>query len=324
MSDVHTRGAFTEAVRKEAAATWSGRYRWLWWALALLLTLAGALLVLGYYVALPGGSSRGPTALGYEVAFWGLCALTCWGSAWLCADLLAWGRRGEPLQPPAPRVVLARALGRLLPFYLFLTLAVGLLTFGFLVRHPLGHPVEFLFGASPDSWLGLPGLWCTWTLAFVTSGLPYAAMAACMSGLSRRPRPAVVTAFVVLFGSPLLAVPALRLAEVAGQGAWGAYVNPLPLQNNLHWLIGVPNFSLGLSGSLLVSRLLGWSGMAILDDVGYASYCWAATLFFLLTALAGTLVARSLAVRRYRQSGAIPGPGPLSPSSPTAEPAGGV
>src|SRR5688572_11629327 len=117
---------FWTVVWREARATW-GRRLWLWAALALSATPAA------WYGA--GWNGDWPVQLVSQLGlpWW---ALGCWVPAWLCSDLLSlkFPRNPDPLREWHPSEFAARALGRLLPFYLAFVPAVAALP-----RHPLTH-----------------------------------------------------------------------------------------------------------------------------------------------------------------------------------------
>jgi hypothetical protein len=288
------RGGLWAAVRAEAAATY-GRRRRLWSAAAVLLpVLAGAItghsasLVFGDLVSLLG------------LPWW---ALSCWGPAWLCADLLSIRTRDnpDPLREWRPAEFWARALGRLLPFY-----GVFLLTAAIFAARALGDGPSgtanrmWSLGAGLSRWEEFGAWWLALTGFLVLGGLPYAALAALLSGSQRRPRRWLVAPAAVWLGSAL-AIALFTLISMR----WGSSIQ-VYIWTALGWrdglLVGLvcPNvLVVAVAAGTLdeLSRALGGSRGGGLPDV-----LWPVTLLLILAALPAAGWVAWIARRRYRRN----------------------
>lgn len=302
---------FWEQVRREARGTWGGRRAPLRIGLAIaVLLLVGLVPCPGLLTiclgtlknANPGGVSLLPT-LG-DLPFLGLCAAACWAPAWLCADLFATRCREnpEPLRERAPRQLLARALGRLLPFYAALGVWVAVYTGRALVvdLSPTAGAGLFTAGLQIENPEQLPAWWAAWVAVFLVSGLPYAAAAALMSATARRPRRLVVTPVVVVFGS-LLMLEAAALATgppsvLRETLAKGRIADLLPY-------VAMPNFWAGYGSSLALRTFLHQGPAGLIAAPGSTTFpeiCWGASAAFLIYTLVMLTAAARIARRRRR------------------------
>jgi hypothetical protein len=272
---------FRSAARAEAAKTW-GRFR-LYWGLAVLAWVAW--LAFGPWTSglRPGGLLTSPT-------FAALCSLATWVPAWLSADLLSLRFKGnpEPHREWPPIEFLARAVGRLGPF--FLAQAIWLLVFAF--RH-LHH--EFTLGAilAPQTTVrSAADLWSTvpaWTLPFFASGLYQASWAALASALFRRPRRWLLMRMLLVLGTAL------------NVWAWalGSFIF-----GSVPWLYVGADANVWL-GALFAALLMYWTGGSFLWGWGgpghFASVCYLASLAFLAFTLPLLLLTWWIAARRRRR-----------------------
>lgn len=276
--------AFRAQVRAELRATWNGRWRWLWRGLAALLVLPAVLL---------NGDPFSPGGL-YLFAI-----LSAVVPAWLCADLLSIRTRDnpDPLREWPPREFAARAAGRLLPFLLAEGVWAGAFTAASLLRD-IGRN----HGASailPDlniqRWNQLPLWWLAWTGVFLISSLAYGAWAGLLSAAARRPRRWVVTLMVTLVGTHLSTVllsTAMRegggLVANLAHGPWVQVAAIMP-----------PNVWLGvLSARVLLDH---WPALAP-DSWDLCWLCGAASVMWLLYAVAPWLLTWRIAAHRYRHA----------------------
>jgi hypothetical protein len=257
----------------EARATW-GRFRRLWLALA---ALAGAVLALAPMAWLEGAGEP------YR-AFPLLCALTCWGSAWLGADLLSLGfkQNPDPLRQWRPAEFAARAAGRLLPFNVVVLALVATL---------IGRSLHEQYSGGPFIWTWG---WCA--AAVMCSGVPYFAMAACLSATARKPRRWAAAPAAVVMGS--LAVCALLWAVDLRLG--GSVGVKIPSADQLPLFFTAPSIAVGIDSALLFTPLLPISSPFGSTDT--AEYYGVAAVAFVLYAVPPALIAWAIAERRYRRS----------------------
>jgi hypothetical protein len=316
-----------ETLRREGRAYWGGRFRRLWAAAAVGLLLGVGGVLLSPTVGTPAVPA---VSRPFEAGFWTLCALVCWGSAWLGSDLLSHRRQDnpEPLRQPSPRELHLRLLGRLLPFYRVMGAATGLLLLGYLVRARLGQPFWFVYGPSlrpflgnrPTSLMGHPrsvshwaesfAVWGAWAAVFLASGLPYAALAALFSARFRHPRRLVVTPGAVLLGSAVFGILGLGRSFQPGAASmvnpFGAYNTPV---DAWFWTLVVPNFTVGITWGFLLLATLASSGSGLADSGGasnYAMACGGATAFFVIATVLTWLAWLAVAYVRHRRSRWIP------------------
>jgi hypothetical protein len=275
-------------VRAEARATWwGGRGRFLWPA-------AGAALFLWMAVTRDHDWMR-PAA-----PFVALCALACWGPAWLCADLLSLRFPGnpEPHREWRPVEFLARAAGRLGPFWLVLLLLAGTYCAGALAHDLAAGPPKgnLTLRPSPSSWREFPAWWSAWTAIFLVSGVPYAASAALVSAFFRHPRRWLAAPVAVVF----FTLPLLAAMEFAGDG-----VLPDSLSSflrDVEYYAAMPNYLLGFSANLTLQKELPTVFNGLNGALGaLPALCIIAGVFFLAGAVPPVLAVWRIAARRHRR-----------------------
>jgi hypothetical protein len=277
---------FWAAVRAEMQATWWGRFRWLWLLSAIAVEVWMA--------------QESRLQLG-DWPFQLLCAFAAWIPAWLCADLLAVRYPGnpDPLREWRPSEFLARAAGRLAPFYLVLLLWVGTYTGRSLVQEAANPGNSF-----PDTG-GMAADWTAWTVVFLASALPYAAAAALLSATARRPRRWLVTPVVVVLGSLVLdntLVALLNLVDTSDLLAPWRYAWDTSPDELLQWCLW-PNYWIGFHSAWLWGKLPEWAWSGLRGGSSLAAFCWSASIAFLAYATVPALATWWIAARRYRQTG---------------------
>jgi hypothetical protein len=276
---------FWSLARAEARATWGGRFRLLW--------LLSAVAVLGWV------SVSSDLAWLSSHAFLGLCWLACWVPAWLGADLLSlrFPANPEPHREWHPREFLARAMGRLGPFYLALLLWVTVYT-GRVLFYQLAHPGNPGMFSPPEikRWRELPSWWVAWIAVFLASSLPYAAGAALLSALARRPRRWLMAPVVVVLGSmALLLLLALFSGVSTGTFPYSGQAAFWPGWELVIW----PNFWVGFYSLMgpwtKIAGQLGWGSPS------FPAMCWMATGAFVAYGLPCFVGAWVVAARRHRR-----------------------
>jgi hypothetical protein len=281
-SSQHKPWRFWTAVRTEMRVTWLGRTRWLW---AVVAAAGVAWLLLE-----PGSDLSSMT-------FTVLCGAMCWLPAWLCADLLALRFSGnpDPLREWRPAEFAARAVGRLVPAYVWL-LVCALVYIGRCLLSPGSRLTPLI--AERTQFLAY---WWAYTVVWLLSGVPYALGAALFSGMSRRPRPWLVTPFVLLFGTLLVGL-------ICGMPTGPPYSPRMPVLDALEFTLRdrtyylAPNRSLGGWGAATIYTSL-CGPMTYEPDWHYhfTEVCWwASAAFGLLSVPLFFLVWRVTAVR-YRR-----------------------
>lgn len=278
------RSRFWEDVRTEARATWGGRFRRLWIALAVALVVTS--LIMPRVVV----SGLAPEIIfGIGLHLW---TLAVWGSAWLGADLMSlrFAANPDPLREWTPREFLARALGRLGPLYLLILVAGGVYAAHSVANALLTEQRTYL--EELTSWNAAPMYCLGWTMLPLAAGLPYAALAALLSATARRPRRLLIAIVVVVFGTLF--------------GGGGVYLLD-------RWLIRssiMPGF---LYGDLLILYALapgfglGTLSYAAIEDVFWGTetpfvrYCLIHSAIMTLYAVPPALATWFIAARRYRR-----------------------
>ena len=272
-----------EAVRAEARATWRGRFWWLWLLAAVGIEL-WALLE--------------PNPLFGDPLFRVLCVLAAWVPAWLCAHLFATRAKDnpEPLREWLPAEFLARAAGRLLPF--FGVLLVWTATFtgrALLADLNSGGGSGFI----PEAEL-FWSFWCAWSLVFVASGCSYAAITALLSATGRRSRRWAIVPFVLLVG---LYLDSLLYTTMFGSGAFAGTRPSTPAQGfwwDVTHLQIAPNTWTGVWSAANLAVLIGHPPPLERQD-GFGTLCWLAGAAFMLFTAAGAVLLWAIAARRYRR-----------------------
>ncbi len=272
---------FVGAALGEAQATWGGRWRLLWALLGLGLVAAGAL------------ASEEPWVEDDPV-FTLLCAVGAWVPAWLGADLCSLRFRGnpEPHREWLPHEFAARACGRLVPFLVVYSVAVGFYTARQLFADLSSPPVTGFFSPPHLKERGdFPAWWLAWSVVFVASSLPHFSWAALFSTLYRRPRRAVVCGVLLLLSGLCVVV-----ASGAGVPA-PIRLEQLLFPETLRELVLRPHFWAGVLGGGTLSRLLAPEG----DRDWFLELCWAATVVFLVAAAVPAGLVWRVALRRHRR-----------------------
>ena len=234
-----------------------------------------------------------------------LCCLTCWLPAWLCADLLSIHTRTnpEPHREWAPREFLARARGRLGLFFPVLAVWVSTWT-ARSVMEDLKSPPNGLFNVvDPKSATAAIFVWLAWTAVFLASALAYAAGAAMLSGLCRRPRRWLLVPLLVV-GVSFVAMAAIGALIPPSSPGLPSITAPL---SNWQAFLVFPNYTLGITTALAMGNQIDAlpepTRQAISQVIGrgLAPFSWLATCFFLLITAGAVSITWWVAHRRHRR-----------------------